>query len=161
VRVTTVRPAASNDFLALKEIIDLSFPRFYRYFASHSVHDEDGQTLVAQEENQIVAFARLIDFTISGAKYSCILWIAVHPTQRRRGIALALTNASIQQLKKQGAKAVFASTNRRNHAALTTLARAGFAALGFLGLRRLFGWYVFEFYRDIWFAPYEVVLMHS
>ena len=33
--------------------------------------------------------------------------------------------------------------------------------MGFLGLWRVFGWRVFSFYSDIWFAPGEIVLMHD
>jgi hypothetical protein len=33
--------------------------------------------------------------------------------------------------------------------------------MGFLGLWRLFGWRVFQFYREIWFAPGEIVLMRD
>ncbi len=64
-------------------------------------------------------------------------------------------------LKKEGAKAVFASTQRRNNAAKATLGKAGFVQMGFLGLWRVFGWRVFSFYRNIWYAPGEIVFMHN
>jgi hypothetical protein len=31
----------------------------------------------------------------------------------------------------------------------------------FLGLRRVFGWHVFSFYREIWYAPGKIVFMQS
>lgn len=157
----TIRQATASEYPKIKEIIDLSFPRFYRFFASHSVSDPDGATLVNEVEGTVVGFAKLIEFNVGGGKYGCILWIAVHPAYRRRGVALALTIASIDYLKKRGAQAVFASTQRRNRGALATLAGAGFERVGFLGLRRLFSWRIFEFYREIWSAPGEIVLIHA
>lgn len=156
-----IRKATEDDIAKLKEIIDLSFPRFFRFFASHSVKSEEGKIIVAETQGVISGFAKLIEFNIGAAKYGCILWIAIHPSHRRRGIALSLTNAGIDSLKKDGSQAVFASTQRRNKAALATMGRAGFVRVGFLGLWRLFGWRVFSFYGEIWFAPGEVVLMHS
>jgi ribosomal protein S18 acetylase RimI-like enzyme len=53
---------------------------------------------------------------------------------RRRGIALTLTTAVVDALKKEGAKAVFASTQSRNAAAKGTLGKAQFKQIAFLGL---------------------------
>jgi ribosomal protein S18 acetylase RimI-like enzyme len=153
----SIRQATASDYTKLKEIVDLSFPRFFRYFASHSVSDLHEPTLVSEVENVVVGFAKLIEFQVGNGKYGCILWIAVHPAYRRRGIALTLTNAGVDYLKKHGAEAVFASTQRRNSAAQAALGKAGFVRIGFLGLWRLFGWRVFQIYSDIWLAPGEVV----
>lgn len=107
----------------------------------------------------MAGFAKLTEFWVGGVKYGCILWIAVYPAARRQGIALALTTAGVDALKKDGAKAVFASTQRRNVAAQSALDKAGFGRVGFLGLWRFFGWRVFGFFRGIWFAPGEVVFV--
>jgi ribosomal protein S18 acetylase RimI-like enzyme len=152
-----VRQAAPDDRAKIKEIIDLSFPRFFRYFASHSLDSEEGKVLVAQSQGEVWGFAKLIEFKVGNGKYGCILWIAVHPKYRRRKIALNMTNAGVDSLKKDGAQAVFASTQWRNNAAKATLTKAGFGQVGFLGLRRIFGWRVFSFYREIWYAPGEIV----
>lgn len=152
-----VRQAAPEDSAKIKEIIDLSFPRVFRYFASRSVDSEEGKVLVAQSQGEVSGFAKLIEFKVGERSYGCILWIAVHPENRRRGIALNLTNAGVDSLKKNGAQAVFASTQWRNSAAKATLGKAGFVQMGFLGLRRLFGWRVFSFYSNIWYAPGEIV----
>lgn len=154
-----IRKMTQNDLSQVKQVIDLSFPRFYRYFAFHSI--EEGQVLVTEVERMVVGFVKLIDFSVGGKRYSCILWIAVHPNFRRRGIAANLTNVATQQLKQEGVNAVFASTQRRNIAALSVLTIQGYERICFLGLRRLFGWHVFEFFSAIWFAPGEVVLMHE
>lgn len=157
----SIRQATPNDRAKLKEIIDLSFPRFFRFFASHSVNSEEGHVLVAETQGAISGFAKLIEFTVGARMYGCILWIAVHPIYRRRGIAFSLTNSGVECLKKDGSQAVFASTQRRNSAALATLGKAGFKRMGFLGLWRVFGWRVFSFYREIWYAPGEIVLMYD
>ena len=153
-----VRQMTENDAGEIKQVINVSFPKFYRFFARHSLYEE-GPVLVAETEGSVVGFAKLIDFYIGGKKYSCILWIAIHPSFRRKHIAATLTSSATKTLKQDGAEAIFASTQRRNVGALSVLGLQGFSKVGFLGLRRLFGWRVFEFYRDIWFAPGEIVLM--
>jgi ribosomal protein S18 acetylase RimI-like enzyme len=157
----TIRQATTSDQPKLKEIIGLSFPRFFRFFASHSVNSEEGEVLVTETQGEISGFAKLIEFNVGPRKYGCILWIAVHLSYRRRGIAFSLTNAGVDYLTKVGAQAVFASTQRRNNASLATLGKARFRRMGFLGLWRIFGWRVFSFYREIWYAPAEIVLMHN
>ena len=117
--------------------------------------------IVAESEGIAVGFAKLIEFQVGGEGFGCILWIAVHPGFRRRGFAGALTNEGIKRREKNGARAVFASTQRRNAAALRVLVRSGFRRMSFQQLWRLFGWRVFEFYSDIWLASGEVVLMQS
>ena len=117
--------------------------------------------LVAEANGEVEGFAKLIDFQVGDDKYGCILWIAVQPLYRRKGIALKLTKNGSDCLKKQGAILVFASTQRRNKAARATLSKAGFEQIGFLGLWRLFGLQVLSFYSNIWYAPTEIVFMHG
>jgi ribosomal protein S18 acetylase RimI-like enzyme len=155
-----IRPATFGDLSRLKEIISVSFPWYFRYFAAHSVSDLDEPTLVYDAAGRVVAFVKLIQFTIKQVKYGCIFWIAVDPPYRQQGIALALTNAGLEWQRNNGANAVFASTQRNNQAALATLSKAGFVHMGFGALRRLFSWRVLQFSSDIWLAPGEVVLAH-
>jgi len=123
--------------------------------------DSAGKTLVTETQNgTVVGFAKLIKFQESGAKYGCILWIAVHPQYRLRGIAAALVNEGVEHLKCDGVKAVFASVWRRNLASLTTFRKQGFKKTGLVELWRLFSWRTFKLYADIWLAPGEFVLMH-
>jgi ribosomal protein S18 acetylase RimI-like enzyme len=156
----TVRQMTQDDFNQVKQVIDLSFPIFYRFFAAHSLQEE-GQVLVSERAGRVAGFAKLIDFDIGGKNYGCILWIAVYPSFRRKGIAASLTNSATQRLKHEGTAAVFASTQRRNVAALSVLRLQGFRRMSFFGLWQVFGWRVFKFYWDIWFAPGEIVLMHD
>ena len=48
----------------LKEIIDLSFPRFFRYFAIYSLTSEDGKVFVAETKGEVAGFAKLITFNV-------------------------------------------------------------------------------------------------
>jgi ribosomal protein S18 acetylase RimI-like enzyme len=155
----SIRQVTANDLTKLKELADLSFSTFFRFFANHSLSSDEGKTLVFEDQGVPVGFTKLIEFNVGGCKYGCILWLAVHPVHRRKGIASALVKAGAETLKRDGAKAVFASVQRRNRASLATFGRAGFVQAGFLGLWRLFSWRVLGFYRGIWFAPGEVVLM--
>lgn len=156
----TVREAVAGDRAGIKEVIDRSFPRFYRYFSSESVDSEGGVVLVCEVQGKIAGFTRLTEFSVGKRRCGCILWIAVHPDYRKRGIALKLSQTAVECLKTRGAETVFASTQRRNRGARATLAKAGFNLMGFLGLRQIFGWHVFSFYASIWYAPGELVFMH-
>ena len=156
-----IRQMLSNDEGRLREIVALSFSKFMGFFAVHSLFSDDGQVLVSEAEETAVGFAKLIEFQVCPNKFGCILWIAVHPQFRRKGIANALTNEGISRLKQNGAKAVFASTQRRNSRALSVLSRNGFQKMSFLELWRIFGWRVLQFYKNIWLAPGEIVLMHE
>jgi len=156
----TIRKMTQSDIGSLKQIVDLSFPRFFRFFATHSLNEE-GEVLVSETRGTVVGFAKLVKFQVGGGKFGCILWLAVHPQFRRKSIASTLVNAGTELLKHDGARAVFASVQRRNIASLTVFSKEGFGKMGFLGLWRLFGWRVFKIYEDIWYAPGEIVLIHS
>ncbi len=157
---STIREATSNDLPKLKAIIGVSFPRFFRYFATHSLTSE-GKVLVYEADGNVAGFAKLIEFQIGERKYGCILWLAVHPSHRRRGVAAELVKAGTAKLKSIGAEAVYASVDWRNKASLATFDGAGFRRVGFLGLWRLFGWRVFSLYLGIWYVPGEIALMHA
>jgi ribosomal protein S18 acetylase RimI-like enzyme len=159
--IPSIRQATLNDHAKLKEIVDLSFPRFFRFFANHSLNSKEGKTLVSEEQGVAVGFAKLIEFNVGDGKYGCILWLAVHPNYRQKGIAAKLVKAGTENLKLDGAGAVFASVQRRNKVSLATFGKEGFTCVGFWGLQRLFGWRVYEFYREIWYAPGEIVLTHN
>lgn len=156
----TIRSAVQNDKEHLKGIIGASFPRFFRFFASHSLNSE-GTVLVSEAKATLAGFAKLTEFHVGGGKFGCILWLAVHPDFRRKGVAAELVKAGTSYLLSLGAGAVFASAQRRNKASLATFSKEGFRQMGFLGLWRLFGWRVFSFYRKIWFAPSEIVLLYT
>ena len=155
-----VRQMTKDDTVQVKQIIKQSFPIIYRFFAISSIH-EKGKVLVGKKQGKIVGFAKLINFKIEHKKYGCILWIAVQPAARRKGIAATITKEGIEYLKSEGATAVFASTQKRNIAAISVLKLNGFRRISFLGLKRIFGWRAFQLYKAIWFAPREVVFIHE
>jgi ribosomal protein S18 acetylase RimI-like enzyme len=154
-----IRQALPQDEPELKTIIDASFPRFFRFFALHSIKSQQGATLLGIDEGSVVGFAKLIWFTIKNQQYGCILWLAVHPNQHRKGYATTLVNAGTTYLQTHGSKAVFASATRNNKASLATFYKVGYSKIDFLGLWRRFGFAVFKFYRAIWYAPAEIVLI--
>lgn len=159
--VFAIRRMLPSDEGRLREIVGLSFSRFMGFFAVHSLFSDEGQVIVSEAQGTAVGFAKLIDFQVGGVRFGCILWIAVHPEFRRKGVASSLIVEGVRRLKQDGAKAVFASTQRRNVGALYVMSRQGFRRVGFLQLWRFFGWRVLEFYSDIWLAPGEVVLVHD
>jgi len=156
-----VRDMKPIDIAKIKEIIDLSFSRFMGLFAYLSVRDKEGETIVAETQGTVVGFTKLIDFKIAGIKYGCVLWIAVHPSFRRKGFADALTTEGIKRLKLAGSKCLFASVQRRKIGPQIVLTQNGFRRARFLELWHLFGSRVLQFYGDIWLAPGEVVLIRS
>ena len=56
------RQSTPGDYAKIKEIIDLSFPRFFLYFANHSVTSKDGKVLVSETQGRISGFIKLIEF---------------------------------------------------------------------------------------------------
>jgi len=156
----TIGYAVQGDKERLREIIDASFPRFFRFFASRSI-DSQGSVLISETNRIVVGFAKLTEFSIGNCKFGCILWLAVHPGFRRKGVAAELVKAGTNCLLSYGTEAVFASVQRRNAASLATFCREDFVRVGFLSLWQLLGWRVFSFYRKIWFVPGEVILMHG
>ena len=66
------RQMTFNDENQVNQIIDLSFPMSYRFFAAQSI-SEEGIVLVSETAGRVVGFAKLVDFHIGGKKYSCIL----------------------------------------------------------------------------------------
>jgi len=154
----TIRNSIQCDDGRLEEIIGLSFPRFFRFFASRSLNSE-GPVLVGETGGRVVGFAKLIEFDVGGNRFGCVLWLAVHSDFRRRNIATWLVEVGTDYLLRHGAGAVFASTQRGNSGSLATFRKAGFRRIGFMGLWRIFGWQVFNLYRDIWYAPGEILLI--
>jgi len=155
-----IRQIASEDLGQVRRIIDVSFSRFSRFFAVYSLQD-DGQVLVSEAHGTIVAFAKLREFKLGEEKFGVILWIAVHPLFRRKGIASALVRNAVQRFKLDGSKMVFACVNRRNVASLTVFSLLGFRKMGIFELWRLFRGDVFRLYSEIWIAPGEIVFMHE
>ena len=156
----TIRSSIQSDEDCVEEIVNLSFPRFFRFFANRSLNSE-GPVLVSEAEGKVVGFAKLIEFKIGGDRFGCVLWLAVNPNFRQRNVATGLVDEGTDYLLANGVGAVFASTLRSNLGSLATFRKAGFRRMGFLDLWKIFGWRVFSFYMKTWYAPGEVMLMRS
>jgi len=156
----SIRQMESSDMNSLEQITHTSFPRFFRDIATHSQYSE-GQVLVSETQGTAVGFVKLVKFHVGGGKFGCILGVAVLPQFRRKGIATGIVKAGTKCLKNDGAIAVFATAERINFASLAVFNKTGFRRMGFLSLWRLFGWRIFEFYRDIRFALGQIVLMYN
>lgn len=156
----SIRQMESSDMDSLKQVTPTSFPRFFRSIASQSQYSE-GQVLVSEAQGVAVGFVKLVKFHVDGGKFGCILGVAVLTKFRRKGIATDLVKAGIKCLRNDGSIPVFATAERWNFASLGVFNKAGFRRMGFLSLWRLFGWRIFEFYRDIGFALGQIVLMYN
>ncbi len=159
-QVSKIRISTESDERSIREIINLSFPVFFRFFACHSLSSE-GAVLASEIDRKVVGFAKLIEFSVGIRECGCILWLAVHPDFRGRGIALGLVESGANNLFKHGSEMIFASTQKRNYGSLATFEKVGFRQMGLKDLWRVFGLQVFELYRAIWYAPGEIVLMND
>jgi ribosomal protein S18 acetylase RimI-like enzyme len=117
--------------------------------------------LISEAQGRAVGFVKLTDVHVGSSKFGRILWVAVHPQFRRKGIATALVKAGCESMTHRGATAVFVTVRRRNAASLTVFNNQDFRKIGFLELWRLFGLRIFEFYGEIWLAPWILVLMRD
>jgi ribosomal protein S18 acetylase RimI-like enzyme len=150
----------SSDTDSLRQITHTSFSRFFKEIATLSQYSEV-QVLVSEAQGKAVGFVKLVKFHAKGGKFGCILGVAVLPQFRRKGIATDLVKAGTECLKYDGATAVFATAETINFASLAVFNKAGFKRMGFLSLRRLFGWRIFELYRAIKFSIGHIVLMYN
>jgi len=155
-----IRPMSRYDFSELVEVIDTSFLWLVRSLALHSVRDGQ-QVLISEAQGRAVRFAKLTDIRVGSGKFGRILGVAVHPQFRRKGIATALVKAAFESITHRKATAVFVTVRRRNAASLTVFRSQGFRKIGFLELWQLFGLRIFQFYREIWLAPWILVLMRD
>lgn len=81
---------------------------------------------VWQEGEQVVGNLSLIPQQHQGQKLYLIANVAVHPSQRRRGIAAALTAAALQELQRRGRPATWLQVDAKNPAAIQLYAQMGF-----------------------------------
>ena len=126
----TIRNSVQSDEGRLREIIGLSFPSFFRFFASRSLYSE-GTVLVSEASKMVVGFAKLIEFRVGGGTFGCVLWLAVHPDFRRQNVAAKMVEEGTNYLLSHHAGAVFASTQRRNSGSMATFRKAGYRRMGF------------------------------
>ncbi len=155
-----VREAEFRDRVAVEEVCRVSFGRVYRFFAVRSL-GSPGLLLVGMMQGLVAGFAKLALFRVGGRAFGGVLWLAVRPEFRRRGVASALMEAAVEYLMNQGVDAVYVSTRKDNLPALELFQSKGFGKVGFRGLLGLFGFRVVELYLKLRTAPSEIVLFRS
>ncbi len=82
---------------------------------------------VWDEGGEIVGNISLIPFVSRRRLLYLIANVAVHPARRRQGIARALTNAALEQVRKRHARVVWLQVRDDNPAAISLYQAAGFA----------------------------------
>jgi ribosomal protein S18 acetylase RimI-like enzyme len=152
-----VRQAESRDTDAMEEICRLSFDGLYGYFAIRSLRFSD-HILVNKDGQKVVGFAVLKSVHIGKRMLGNILWLAVHPELRRKGVASGLIEASMGYFKDHGIYSVYVSVRKSNSAALFSFERKGFIRLDFHELLKLYGHRVLEVYSKLHIVPGEIVL---
>ena len=80
-----------------------------------------------EENGQIVGNISLIPFGGFGRPIYLIANVAVHPDQRRRGIARALTDAALAWTEKRKVRSVWLQVREENQAALNLYQASGFS----------------------------------
>jgi ribosomal protein S18 acetylase RimI-like enzyme len=93
-----IRRAEQYEKEAIKNICRVSFDPLYGYFAIRSLNLPN-QVLVADIKGRIVGFAKLRLIRINKDLIGNILWIAVLPEFRQKGIATALIEAALNCFK--------------------------------------------------------------
>ncbi|MBV6449622.1 MAG: Mycothiol acetyltransferase [Anaerolineales bacterium] len=84
---------------------------------------------VWEEDNRIVGNASLIQFRDKGKRIHLIANIATHPDYRRRGIAHALTERTLQYARDKNSAAVWLHVRDDNPSAIKIYADLGFAEI--------------------------------
>jgi ribosomal protein S18 acetylase RimI-like enzyme len=152
-----VRQAELRDTDAMEEICRLSFDGLYGCFAIRSLHSSD-HILVSKDSQKVVGFAVLKSVHIGNRMLGNILWLAVHPELRRKGVASGLIEASMGYFKDHRMNSVYVSVRKDNSAALCSFERKGFRRLDFHQLLKLYGRRVLEVYSKMHIVPGEIVL---
>lgn len=124
-----IRDAKEHDKEALKEICRISFDHLYSYYAIQSL-DSSNHVLVSDFEGMVAGFVKLKLIQIHNDVLGNILWLAVHPKFRRKGIASALIDACLDYFRNQGITYVYVSTRKDNLSALVLFYRKGFVKVG-------------------------------
>ena len=154
-----LRDAKQEDREALRRIIESSFRHgIYTYFANRSL-DSAPKIVVAVADGEVVGFAEPKLVKIGGRVIGNILWIAIRPELRRKGVGLILVEECIKILSSDGASEIFVSVERDNPPAFAMFARAGFKRIGFRELTKEFGMRVLSFYNKLLIAPNEIVMV--
>jgi len=154
-----IRNGEPRDADAIERISRASFDRVYAFFAIHGVR-RAWPLLVAEEDGSVAGFleGKLFD---GHPPIGYIYYVAVDPTQRRRGIARDLIGEALAVFEHRGATRVFAAVSPENDASMAMLASLGFHEVDRQALWPWYGW------RGLWarmwmvLAPFETLLVRE
>lgn len=154
-----LREAKNEDKDVLQRIIDSSFRHgIYTFFAKRSLRTAE-RIVVSEIDGKIAGFAEPLSVSVGGRKLGNILWIAIHPDFRRRGVASALVAECVRILSELNVLAIYISVESDNLPAFALFEKEGFKRVGRKELRREFGLHIMSFYSRLLIAPNEVVLV--
>jgi len=155
-----IRYAEPSDKEAIKQICRVSFDRLYGYFADLSLNSSN-HVLVSDVGGTVVGFVQLKLIHIHNDILGNIQWLAVHPEYRRKGIASALIDTSIEYFRNHGIDDVYVSVRRNNLLAQNLFQSKGFMKVGINSVRKFYGRKVVEFYLKMRIVPNEIVLVKT
>jgi len=107
-------------------------PTLYRSWDDHELaqlfSSEAEHCLVAESDGRIVGFAlgRVMEKPQSAWKYGWLLWLGVHSSCKRRGIARRLLNQLTELFVKKEARIMLVDTDEDNLEALAFFRKYGF-----------------------------------
>jgi len=124
---TLIRRASAADFNTLLEIDQASFPAGVSYDAielSHFMNAKGAETLVLEEDGQIVAF--LVLEVHRTRRSGTIVTLDVRDGYRRKGYGTRLLNSSEDILSDIGVEAYDLQVDVNNHSAIRFYKKHGF-----------------------------------
>jgi len=155
------RDARREDRATLEEIIQKSFRHgIYTFFARRSLKSAP-KVIVSEMHGKVAGFAEPKVVRIGARTIGNILWIAVHPDYRRRGVATALVDECVRYLSENRAGDVFISVEPNNLPAFELFESRGFRKVRPDEIGKTFGLRRMSFYSKLLIAPHEVVLVRS
>ena len=132
VPVFLIRQMTPEDMPAVMEIEKIAFsnpwsPELLRRELTH-----DWSTILLAEEDQPDGTRRLLGFSIFWVVHDelHILNVATDPSQRRRGVARTVMNATLQRGRERRCTMATLEVRRSNEAALSLYRSLGFRAVG-------------------------------
>lgn len=145
----------------MSRIIESSFRHgIYTFFATRSLRSAP-KIIVYEKDGKIAGFAEPRAVIIGGRKIGNILWIAISPDERRKGVASTLVAECVRILREDGVQSIFVSVESDNMPSFALFEKEGFKRIGSKELRKEFGLRIISFYSKMFIAPHEIVLVRS
>ncbi len=122
-----IRRMNEDDIRSVVKIEQASFPLPWSENSfMRELHKTRSIPKVAELDNVVVGYV-CIDYVMDEGH---ILNLAVHSAYRKRGIAAALVEDAVEELKLKGCRAVYLEVRASNHAARKLYGNIGFSVIG-------------------------------